>query len=127
MTERILFHAVTGQSNSEAGGLMKLAEWERVATHGQPDPQRAIMFQSGYLGSGSRLIDWSKETNFVPGEESRRGETGGASFSRKMLSDADAIGLDIGSILYRTFGQAAQSLEAISKDSAAFENLAGGL
>jgi hypothetical protein len=120
------FHAVSGQSNSEAGGLNKIKPRRRVVTLGNVNANRALMLSTGYLGSESAHFDSKAVTGFVPGEEKER-ESGGASFSRKILADLDEIDGRLDSIVYQTFGQTGQMLKALSKGSVPFSNFIAGV
>lgn len=110
LIDAILLHLSYGESNSENGGLSSTGN---VATAGDIDKHRALMFSTGYLGTQGVAVSPDTLADFVPGHEvdsSSAGESGGSSFLRKTLADTDALGLPETAMVYRTCGTSGQTI-----------------
>ena len=124
LPREIIFTIAYGQSNAEGGGLRRLRRSQRVATHGIIDDQKALMFNTGLLGTEQDLFKPETITSFVPAvEDSRRGESGGASYIRYSLACDLANGDEDTVYLYRTTGQSGEPIQSLAnRKGVAFAN-----
>lgn len=113
-----------GQSNAENGGLSSLDIEDRLETSGVVDRHRALMLDTGLLGTGGTVLDAGTLLDFKPAKESDvAGESGGASFMRYAITQDDAIGLYGGAYAYRTCGQSGQSITVLKSGGTPYANL----
>ncbi len=124
MSREIIFTIAYGQSNAEGGGLRRLRRAQRIATHGIIDGQRALMFNTGMLGTEQASFQPDAITSFVPAvEDPRRGESGGVSYMRYSLAYDLAKGDRDATYLYRTTGQSGESIRSLAnRKGVAFGN-----
>jgi Sulfotransferase family len=115
-----------GQSNAGAGGCGKLRKAERLFTHDAIGDPRALMFDTGLLGTEARPFDPDTVTGLSPAKENRRrGESGGVAFLRQTLIGDEAISPESATVhIYRACGRAGRVISELSAGSPPFQNLA---